>query len=73
MVIFRCSYDTSRSNGYDIVVAENETIALEVMKERKGKDIKCKFSEISLEQVRISNLTAGDLIRLLDMRAHRGL
>lgn len=73
MILYSVSFETPGSSGYDKVIAEDEAMALEIMKERHGQRVECEFHAISFEKVTVSQLTAGDLVRLLDMRAHRGL
>lgn len=73
MILYSVSFETPGSSGYDNVIAEDEAMALEIMKERYEQRIECRFNAISFEKVKVSQLTAGDLVRLLDMRAHRGL
>lgn len=73
MIVYGCSYEAPGSSEYDTVIAENEAMALEIMKERHGQRVECEFHATSFEKVTVSQLTAGDLVRLLDMRAHRGL
>lgn len=73
MILYSVSFDTPGSSGYDNVIAEDKAMALEIMKERYGQGVECTFHAKSFEEVKVSELTAGDLVRLLDMRAHRGL
>ena len=73
MIAYSCYYDAPGSSGYDRVIAEDQEKALEIMKERHGQRVECEFHATSFEKVTVSQLTAGDLVRLLDMRAHRGL
>lgn len=50
---------------HDIVVAENQEQLKEILGERYGGFLKFDSWCISAEKIRVSELTAGDLIRLL--------
>lgn len=67
MILYGCSFESPGSSGYDDVIAEDEAMALEIMKERHGQRVECHFNVKSFEKVRVSDLTAGDLVRLLSI------
>lgn len=49
----------------DIVVAENQEQLKEILTERYGEIFRFDSRCISAEKIRINELTAGDLLRLL--------
>lgn len=68
---FYCKFDAPGVEGRDTVVAYNEEEALEILlkrirKEKRSDLVNAKINEISLDNIRLSSLTAGDLIRLIN-------
>lgn len=66
MKAFSVSYDSPGSQGYGPVIAEDKEQVREILELRLGtKDIEVRAHEISFDKVNLSQLTAGDLLRLL--------
>lgn len=66
MKAFSVSYDSPGRQGYGPVIAEDKEQVREILELRLGtKDIQLRAYEISFDKVNLSQLTAGDLLRLL--------
>lgn len=66
MKVFQVYFESISSNGSDIVVCEEKNNVKECLEERGYRNVfiqSCR--EISTQQVRVRDLTVGDLIKLI--------
>lgn len=65
MKAYIVEFCSNASEGTDTVICNNKEEILKCLEERhRGVEIKCS-REISLQKVRVKNLTVGDLLNLL--------
>jgi len=66
MKIFDVEFTSSSSSGIDVVVCETENEIVECLIERGYKNARVEsWSETNSQRVRVKDLTAGDLIKLI--------
>jgi hypothetical protein len=68
MKAFNVDYECPRGSGYDTVICKSKELARAIMEIRtrySGERLTTKISETSLDRIRIKDLTAADLLRLI--------
>lgn len=65
MKAFEISFRSDFTDGYELLVAGTKEEALEIMKEKYRGFEKTGIREVSLDKVRLKDLTVADLIRII--------
>lgn len=68
MKVYQVSGESNSTQFNDIAVAESQEQLSEILSERYGNLLRLDSSYISLEKVRIGDLTTGDFVRLIKDR-----